>query len=198
MGVPDKEPIPSDPPPAYSPAPETPFNPSLAGPSTAPRPPLNTRPSARPEQLTPTEIPTPGRPLLRDGQFLVYKSGVFCHKCQSGRRSKPASKLRFILGYNTGYKNDDPYHPCKSVSTLSHPSPPFTVNERLHFHSAGGNTHVPTPRPSRIPGLRKTNSVTGTRHPKRRTINARSFSIISRRPPPRRIRRPQPDLKEWS
>lgn len=89
MGFQDgKDAIPSDPPPAYSPTPElTPFNPAsppIAGPSTAPRPVLATRPSARTEQFTPTEIPIPGRPLLRDGQFLVYKPGVFCHKCEYG------------------------------------------------------------------------------------------------------------------
>jgi hypothetical protein len=87
MGFQDgKQSIPSDPPPAYSPTPEsTPFNPAappFAGPATAPRPVPSPRPSARREQFTPTEVPTPGRPLLRDGQFLVYKPGVFCHKCQ--------------------------------------------------------------------------------------------------------------------
>lgn len=94
MGVPDKEPIPSDPPPAYSLAPETSFN---AGPSTAPRPPLNTRPSGRAQQLTPTEVPTPGRPLLRDGQFLVYKSGVFCHKCQLARQWSLERRLKSLI-----------------------------------------------------------------------------------------------------
>lgn len=31
---------------------------------------------------TPTEVPTPGRPLLRNGQLLVYPKGFMCHKCE--------------------------------------------------------------------------------------------------------------------
>lgn len=26
-----------------------------------------------------------------------------------------------LIGHNTGFKNDDPYHPCKSVSDLFQP-----------------------------------------------------------------------------
>ncbi|KAI0923674.1 hypothetical protein AcW1_006566 [Taiwanofungus camphoratus] len=43
----------------------------------------------------PTEVPTPGRPLLRHGKLLVYPTGHECAKC-----------------HNTGYKNNDPSHPC--------------------------------------------------------------------------------------
>ncbi|KAK8854759.1 hypothetical protein IAR55_003498 [Kwoniella newhampshirensis] len=44
--------------------------------------------------LSPTEMPTPGRPLLYRGQLLVYPKGFFCHKCG-----------------NTGYKANDPSNP---------------------------------------------------------------------------------------
>lgn len=40
-----------------------------------------------PVDLSPTEVPTPGRPLLRHGQMLVYPKGFFCQKCESGRIS---------------------------------------------------------------------------------------------------------------
>lgn len=46
-----------------------------AGPS---RPP----PSQAPD-LSPTEVPTPGRPLLRKGQLLVYPKNHYCNKCTS-------------------------------------------------------------------------------------------------------------------
>ncbi|KAI0057366.1 hypothetical protein BV25DRAFT_1994978 [Artomyces pyxidatus] len=44
----------------------------------------------------PTTTPTPGHPLLRDGQILVYPEGYSCDRCR-----------------NTGYKNNDPSHPCR-------------------------------------------------------------------------------------
>lgn len=53
---------------------------SPAGPSRPP-PPID---------LSPTEIPTPGRPLLRHGQLLVYPKGHFCHKCTSIVPCEPA------------------------------------------------------------------------------------------------------------
>jgi hypothetical protein len=59
--------------------------------------PINTHPNPTPQDRTPTEAPTPGRPLLRAGQLLVYPRGHYCSKCG-----------------NTGYKNADPSHPCSS------------------------------------------------------------------------------------
>ncbi|KAH9040314.1 hypothetical protein EDB83DRAFT_2507647 [Lactarius deliciosus] len=44
----------------------------------------------------PTNTPTPGRPLLRNGRTLVYPETYTCPKCN-----------------NTGYKNYDPSHPCR-------------------------------------------------------------------------------------
>ncbi|KAI0290588.1 hypothetical protein BC826DRAFT_1026174 [Russula brevipes] len=44
----------------------------------------------------PTTTPTPGHPLLRNGQTLVYPETYSCSKCQ-----------------NTGYKSFDPSHPCR-------------------------------------------------------------------------------------
>ncbi|XP_006461645.1 hypothetical protein AGABI2DRAFT_193062 [Agaricus bisporus var. bisporus H97] len=43
----------------------------------------------------PTTSPVPGRPLLHQGQLLVYPKGHHCDKC-----------------YNTGYKHYDPLRPC--------------------------------------------------------------------------------------
>ncbi|OXB36800.1 hypothetical protein J007_03448 [Cryptococcus neoformans] len=65
--------------------------------STSNRPPPPLPPRAQPQDLTPTEVPTPGRPLLRGGQLLVYPKGHWCPKCQ-----------------NTGYKSSDPSNPHES------------------------------------------------------------------------------------
>ncbi|CCM02632.1 uncharacterized protein FIBRA_04736 [Fibroporia radiculosa] len=43
----------------------------------------------------PTEVPTPGHPLLRHGQVLVYPEAYECGKCR-----------------NIGYRNNDPSMPC--------------------------------------------------------------------------------------
>ncbi|WWD19097.1 hypothetical protein CI109_103555 [Kwoniella shandongensis] len=61
-----------------------------AGPSRPPPPPQTNGPI----DLSPTEVPTPGRPLLYKGQLLVYPKGFFCYKCG-----------------NTGYKANDPSNP---------------------------------------------------------------------------------------
>lgn len=60
---------------------------------TNPRPPQH----PPPQDNTPTTTPTPGRPLLHNNKLLVYPRSHWCHKCQ-----------------NTGYKNNDPTHPCSS------------------------------------------------------------------------------------
>ncbi|OWZ71102.1 hypothetical protein AYX14_03461 [Cryptococcus neoformans] len=65
--------------------------------STSNRPPPPLPPRAQSQDLTPTEVPTPGRPLLRGGQLLVYPKGHWCPKCQ-----------------NTGYKSSDPSNPHES------------------------------------------------------------------------------------
>ncbi|GFZ49515.1 hypothetical protein JCM24511_07635, partial [Saitozyma sp. JCM 24511] len=67
-----------------------------AGPSR-PSPAPNSPQGASQQDLTPTEVPTPGRPLLRGGQLLVYPKGYVCSKCG-----------------NTGYKNNDPSNPCSN------------------------------------------------------------------------------------
>lgn len=38
--------------------------------------------------MTPTEVPTPGRPLLRGGQLLVYPKGYVCSKCEWPARAR--------------------------------------------------------------------------------------------------------------
>ena len=40
-----------------------------------------------PQGSGPTEIPTPGRPLLKDGKVLIYPKGHFCSKCKSATLS---------------------------------------------------------------------------------------------------------------
>ncbi|GHJ83877.1 hypothetical protein NliqN6_0279 [Naganishia liquefaciens] len=144
--------VPSEPPPPYSPSAD-PVNQSpawghpQARPSNASRPQLPARPpvTSPSEQLTPTEVPTPGRPLLREGKFLVYKPGSFCHKCG-----------------NTGYKDDDPYHPCKNcwrkysrpyTSAVAHSWPtvdqqhnPATTSQAQNYQRPLVLTHFrPTP-----------------------------------------------------
>ncbi|WWC90683.1 uncharacterized protein L201_005619 [Kwoniella dendrophila CBS 6074] len=66
-------------------------NNNAAGPSRPPPPPSH---PPQNQDLSPTEIPTPGRPLLWKGQLLVYPRGFWCHKCN-----------------NTGYKAHDPSNP---------------------------------------------------------------------------------------
>lgn len=53
-------------------------------------------PNATPDDGRPTTVPTPGHPLLHEGKMLVYPSGHMCRKCN-----------------NTGYKFNDPQHPCR-------------------------------------------------------------------------------------
>ena len=59
---------------AYSGSPQSPS----AGPS---RPPP--RQSGSSVDVSPTEVPTPGRPLLHNGQMLVYPKNFFCQKCMA-------------------------------------------------------------------------------------------------------------------
>ena len=70
----------------------------------------------------PTTTPTPGHPLLRNGQTLVYPESYLCSKCmhftRSSCRAAPCSLTCSISnarkkGQNTGYKNFDPTHPCR-------------------------------------------------------------------------------------
>ncbi|WVR00024.1 hypothetical protein IAU59_007166 [Kwoniella sp. CBS 9459] len=68
-------------------------NGASAGPSRPPPPPQQ----HQPQDTSPTEAPTPGRPLLHRGQLLVYPKGHWCHKCG-----------------NTGYKANDPSNPHES------------------------------------------------------------------------------------
>lgn len=99
-------PPPTEPPPPYSPSANSgpssssslfapPPGPPPGHPSTIAGP---SRQTATPLQdTTPTPTPTPGRPLLNQGQVLIYKPGFHCEKCR-----------------NTGYKHDDPSHPCRT------------------------------------------------------------------------------------
>ncbi|KAH7929327.1 hypothetical protein BV22DRAFT_1003003 [Leucogyrophana mollusca] len=62
-----------------------------AGTSQQPQPTNNV-----PDDGSPTRTPVPGHPLLKDGMLLVYPNQYLCVKCR-----------------NTGYKNNDPSHPCR-------------------------------------------------------------------------------------
>ena len=72
----------------------------------------------RQEDLSPTEVPTPGRPLLHKGKLLVYPKGHFCSTCEARSRSlsRGCQLTSKCSGYNTGYKNNDPSHPHDTVS----------------------------------------------------------------------------------
>lgn len=65
---------------AYRPPPQQPYSP----PPGAPPPPPPNRPGSSQSQdqdMTPTERPVPGRPLLHKGQLLVYPKSYYCGKC---------------------------------------------------------------------------------------------------------------------
>ncbi|CAK9780763.1 unnamed protein product [Cutaneotrichosporon oleaginosum] len=92
----------------YSPSPTSPggqgFSSGYATPTHAPPPgapppppPPPRHPNPPNQEFTPTESPVPGRPLLHNGNLLVYPKGYWCHKCQ-----------------NTGYKGGDARAPCNS------------------------------------------------------------------------------------
>lgn len=75
---------PSGPPPAPTMPPKHPTQNYAQSPSGGhSRPPLPMAGGAGPssQDVTPTEVATPGRPLLRNGQLLVYPKGFMCHKC---------------------------------------------------------------------------------------------------------------------
>lgn len=93
-------PPPGPPPGSGSPAP------SHAGPSRPP-PPVD---------MSPTEVPTPGRPLLRKGQLLVYPKGHFCHKCELFPSC--LGDTADDPGGNTGYKASDPSNPHDAVCPI--------------------------------------------------------------------------------
>ncbi|CDZ98018.1 hypothetical protein [Phaffia rhodozyma] len=68
---------------------------SYSGPSSRPSPHLVT--SGPPKDLTPSRTPIIGRPYMLDGRVLIYPLNHRCWKCN-----------------NTGFKNDDPTHPCRT------------------------------------------------------------------------------------
>lgn len=69
------------------------------------------------QDTTPTQVATPGRPLLRNGQLLVYPKGFMCHKCTSEVVSLCDGGCNADhKGGNTGYKNADPSNPHDTVS----------------------------------------------------------------------------------
>lgn len=71
-------PPPGAPSPQFTPPPQQ-FSPP---PSRPPPPPPN-RPGSQAQVTTPTQTPTPGRPLLHKGQLLVYPKSYYCGKCMN-------------------------------------------------------------------------------------------------------------------
>ena len=89
---------PSGPPPGKSGFGSPPQHPSSsggAGPSSRPPPPAQSSSASGPSNVdvSPTEVPMPGRPLLHNGMMLVYPKGHFCHKCESWRRPDQRSSI---------------------------------------------------------------------------------------------------------
>lgn len=83
-------------------------------PPTQSQPPPQNRPPPPSRSTTtsyaPTTSPTPGQPLLNDGQLLVYPVGKeVCYKCHN-TGYKPFNEYT-----SRGYRGDDPSHPCRKV-----------------------------------------------------------------------------------
>jgi hypothetical protein len=96
------------PPPGSPPRPPRPASTSSGAGSTAP--PVS--------DGRPTTTPTPGHPLLRNGKTLVYPENYLCQKCTFHYPSPSYCSPIFYChktrkGLNTGYKNNDPSHPCR-------------------------------------------------------------------------------------
>lgn len=66
----------------YRPPPGPPQQPFSPPPGAPPPPPPN-RPGSSSQDMTPTEHPVPGRPLLHKGQLLVYPKSYYCGKCMN-------------------------------------------------------------------------------------------------------------------
>ncbi|GAA5845978.1 hypothetical protein JCM9279_004744 [Rhodotorula babjevae] len=107
--APPSQPLPS--PFGFPPSPQPPatFSPPPHAPPQqhSPFPPTSPRHGGRgPQRYEPTETPTPGQPLLNQGRLLVYQPGKeLCWKC-GNTGYKPFDPF-------TGYRGDDPSHPCR-------------------------------------------------------------------------------------
>ncbi|GAA6060516.1 hypothetical protein JCM10212_005597 [Sporobolomyces blumeae] len=124
---------------------------------------LASRPPARPpsssttNRYEPTPDPTPGQPLLRQGMLLVYpETRPVCAKC-ANTGYKP-----FECG--TGYRGDDPSHPCRKCwknfgkpynSILRHsitPSSPPPPNYQRPLRLYETPSSNPRPNVVHVPG----------------------------------------------
>ncbi|GAA5878448.1 hypothetical protein JCM16303_002086 [Sporobolomyces ruberrimus] len=129
-------------------------------PPTQSQPPPQNRPPPPSRSTTtsyaPTTSPTPGQPLLNDGQLLVYPVGKeVCYKCHN-TGYKPFNEYT-----SGGYKGDDPSHPCRkcwqkfgkpynSILRHSHstsPQPPPNYQKPLRLVSSPSSQSYPPPPP---------------------------------------------------
>ena len=116
------------PPSSFSPHGAPPSHPSTSSSSSTsiyqPPTPVPPLPPRGYPSYEPTLTPTPGQPLLHNNQLLVYPvNKEQCYKCQN-TGYKP-------FDYGSGYKGDDPSHPCRKVHFLlpSLPSSPSLTNQ---------------------------------------------------------------------
>ncbi|KIM75626.1 hypothetical protein PILCRDRAFT_668574 [Piloderma croceum F 1598] len=92
-----------------------------------------------PDDGRPTQVPTPGHPLLLNSKLLVYPVGFECHKCN-----------------NTGFKNFDPTHPCRKcwerysrpyVGAITYTPWSSSSSSSGSGSSSSSNTHFQRPLP---------------------------------------------------
>lgn len=101
------------------------------GPSSAPTSPADARP---------TQAPTPGHPLLRDGCLLVYPKGFVCNKCASHTNScEPTDARR----QQHGLQACEPHAPVPEVLGALRKAVPGPA--RVCAHVPYGYIDVPAP-----------------------------------------------------
>ncbi|KAH7910242.1 hypothetical protein BJ138DRAFT_132744, partial [Hygrophoropsis aurantiaca] len=84
-----------------------------------------------PDDGSPTIMPVPGHPLLKNGMLLVYPGQFFCMKCR-----------------NTGYKNYQPSNPCRKCWTNF--SKPYNGRLFANLSSTSKQRALPVITPLRV------------------------------------------------
>ncbi|KAK0232904.1 hypothetical protein IW262DRAFT_1327509 [Armillaria fumosa] len=144
--------------------------PSDPPPSSGPSSPHSGPPSANSQNRNdgrPTTTPVPGHPLLNNNRLLVYPTGYQCDKCR-----------------NTGYKHNDPSHPCRKC--WARYSKPFTGALMYTDFSPESRTSGNFQRP--LPSYHSPQSTSGFRPPPPNSGYQPSYITPHRgfRPPPPR------------